>query len=155
MIEQTAAILGHFRDSVIGWCVEFLAAAVPAIVERDDAPAIFRQGLDPLRKKPVDRVTGRKAVNEQNGFAAVEADSRLIYESEAGSLSGKLKQWRSPVESRSRPAAPAGMGKLKIRLQHLIGSVKLLLKHEEGGDRLARSGRLRYLLFRFFANFLG
>ena len=64
---------------------------MPAIVERDDPPAVFRQRFDPLREKPVDRVTGGEAMNEQNGFAALDADSRLVDEGEPGALSEKLE----------------------------------------------------------------
>jgi len=69
MVQQRDDVIGHDRDFVIGGIVELCGIAVAAIVQRDDAAAVFLQIGNPGRIDPVDVLAGGEAVHENDRIA--------------------------------------------------------------------------------------
>lgn len=71
MVEQARNVARHRLVAIGGGIVQLLRAAVPSIIEQDDAPAVLGQGLDPLREEPVHRVGGSESVNQHDRLMPV------------------------------------------------------------------------------------
>ena len=66
--------------------IELLAFAMAAIIEGDDAPAVLGQRVNPQRVGPVDRMIGRKAMDEQDRFAPIHANRRHVHISQPNAI---------------------------------------------------------------------
>ncbi len=69
MIHQRDDIAGHDRDLIGRGVIELAEIAMAAIVERDDAAAVFSQFGDPGRINPVHILARGKAVHQQDRIA--------------------------------------------------------------------------------------
>ena len=69
MIEQRTHIVRHGGAVISGRVVQLAGRAVPAIVERNHAPAIARQRRHPTGVQPIHLLGGGKAVHQHNRIA--------------------------------------------------------------------------------------
>ena len=69
MIHQRDDVAGHDGDLVLRGIVELCGFAVAAIIQRDDAAAIFPQFGNPAGIDPVDILGRGKAVHQQDRIA--------------------------------------------------------------------------------------
>jgi hypothetical protein len=69
MIHQRRDVARHDADMVLLGVVELAGIAMAAIVERDDAAAVFLQLRNPGRIDPVDILARRKAMHQHDRIA--------------------------------------------------------------------------------------
>jgi hypothetical protein len=78
IIEKRASVFRHLLHGVGGGVMEFFAAAMPPVVEGDDAPPRLGQGLYPLRENPIYRMGRGEPMNEKDGLAAIARRRPLV-----------------------------------------------------------------------------
>ena len=78
MGEQAPGILRHQRQRISGGIIELVALPVAAVVERDDAPPVAGERLDPLRIDPIDGMVRGKAMDQKDRLAAIGRRRRNV-----------------------------------------------------------------------------
>ena len=116
MIHQRDDVAGHDGDLIVRGIVELAGIAMAAIVERDDAAAVFLQLRNPGRIDPVDVLARGKAVHEQDriALAFVEIgnfDSAVVKTRHHHSVFWRDRRWaigsgRKSSRARRRPPEP-------------------------------------------------
>ena len=99
MSQQSDGVASHKRGVVILGIVEFLALAMAPVIKQNNAPPRRSQGFNPERVHPVDRIIGRKTMNQKHGqtHGLTCGGLILIGEADAGMIEKLHRALANPV----------------------------------------------------------